>query len=106
MDNIKKAIGKRVKELRRSRKWTQEQFAEKIDIDQRTLSAVECGINFPTKHFIKIAKAFDIELKELFDFEHIEITEDKKRKDIKTMVDKLEERDLNIVYKLVKTMLI
>ncbi len=104
MDDIKKLIGKRIKELRKSKKMTQEQFAEKIDIDQRSLSAIECGINFPTKNFIKIAQVLDIELKDLFDFEHINKTDEKMRIEAKNYIDKLDSHDLKIVFKLLKSM--
>jgi len=104
MDDIKKLIGKRIKELRKSKKMTQEQFAEKIDIDQRSLSAIECGINFPTKNFIKIAQVLDIELKDLFDFDHIDKTDEKMRIEAKKYIEKLNSHDLKIVFKLLKSM--
>ena len=104
MNNIKILLGKRIKELRKSKKLTQEQFAEMIDIDQRNLSAIECGLNFPTKHFLRIAQAFNIELKELFDFNHLNLTENDMRVQTKELIDKLNEHDLNIIYRLLKSM--
>ena len=39
--NIKKSIGKRIKELRKVRHLSQEQLAEKIDINQNALSLLK-----------------------------------------------------------------
>ncbi|MBP3821501.1 helix-turn-helix transcriptional regulator [bacterium] len=104
MDDIKILLGKRIKELRKAKNWTQEYFAEKLNIDQRSLSAIECGLNFPTKNFVKIAQVLNIELKELFDFEHIEKTEENMRSEAKHYIEKLDFHDLKIVFKLLKSM--
>ena len=103
-NNIKKLIGQRIKEIRTSKKITQQQLAEMIDIDQRSLSAIECGNNFPTKNLLKIANSLGVELKEIFDYEHISLSEDEKIKELSTNLKKLSAHDLNIVYRLVKTM--
>lgn len=106
MDNmdIKLLLGKRIKELRKERGITQQQLAELINIDQRNMSAIECGLNFPTKHFVKIAKALKIELKELFNFNHLSLTEDEIRKESKQFIDTLSPHDLKIIYKLLASM--
>lgn len=106
MSDIKKLLGQKIKTLRKAKKLTQEQLAEMLDIDQRTLSAIECGINFPTKNFLKISEIFNIELKELFDFENIEINDDKIKKEINNLLNYLNSRDLKIVYQLIKSMLL
>ena len=33
MDNIKELLGKKIRELRKAKKYTQEQLAEKVDIE-------------------------------------------------------------------------
>ena len=104
--DIKKLLGQRIKELRKSRNLTQEQFAEMIDIDQRNLSSIECGINFPTRHFVKIAQVLDIELKELFDFEHLDLSDAEIKTETLRLIESLNSRDLKIVYRLVKSMVI
>jgi len=106
MNNIKFLLGQRIKELRKSRNLTQEQFAEMIDIDQRNLSSIECGINFPTKHFIKIAEALEIEISDLFKFNHLSLTEDDMRTQSKTIIDTLNPHDLTIIYRLLKSIVL
>lgn len=69
--NIKILIGKRLKELRKARKLSQEQLAEKIDVAQNTLSYIENGDNFFTAETLtKIINTLDIEPRELFEFSH------------------------------------
>ncbi|MCR5261532.1 MAG: helix-turn-helix domain-containing protein [Candidatus Gastranaerophilales bacterium] len=106
MSNIKKLLGEKIKSLRKAQKLTQEQLAEMVDIDQRTLSAIECGINFPTKNFVKIAQALKVDLKELFDFDNTELSDDEIKQEIINLLDCINSRDLKIVYKLIKSMLL
>ena len=103
-DDIKKLLGKRIKELRLARHISQYQLAQALDIDQRRLSAIECGINFPIKHFVKIAKTFNIGLEELFNFNHLALDNNQKRTYICESLEKLSEHDLDTLYKVVKSM--
>ena len=69
--DIKKLLGKKIKELRIKRGLTQEYLAEKIGMGQRNLSKIECGTNFVTAETLsKILKILNIDAKELFDFKH------------------------------------
>lgn len=68
---IKKLLGKRIKELRNKKGLTQEKLAEMIGVGERNLSKIECGNNFVTAETLsKIIDALEIESKELFDFNH------------------------------------
>ena len=72
MNTLKKKFGQRVKELRKSLKYTQEQVAQLIDIEPPNVSKLESGLHFPQPENIeKLAKALNVEVKELFDFDHI-----------------------------------
>ena len=56
-------IGIKIKNLRRSRKMTQEDFAEKIGVSRSTLSCYEIGQRTPTvKTLQEIAEIFGIGL--------------------------------------------
>lgn len=100
--NLKELLGRRIKELRLSKNITQQQLAEMIDIDQRSLSAIECGTNFPTRSLVKIAQALNVDMKELFDYEHHELSDLEKIQQISSSLQKLNSNDLNVVYRLVK----
>ena len=69
--DIKILLGKRIKELRIKKGFTQEYLAELINVGQRNLSKIECGNNFVTSETLNnIVKAFNIEPEELFNFNH------------------------------------
>ena len=69
--DIKKLLGRRIKELRINKGYTQEFLAEKIGIGQRNLSKIECGTNFVTSETLaKILMVLNIEAHELFNFSH------------------------------------
>lgn len=69
MADLKKAFGKRLKEIRKDRKYTQEQLAEKFDLSSRQLIRIENGQNFPSIETLeKIIKVLNIKIKDLFNF--------------------------------------
>lgn len=105
MDNLKKLLGTRIKELRRKRGITQEKLAELINIDQRNLSNIECGITFPSKSLVSIAKALEVELKDLFDYEHANITITEMKQTIISSLEKLDDREIQTIFRLIKSMI-
>ena len=105
MDDIKKLLGKRIKELRMSRNISQSELAQALDIDQRRLSAIECGVNFPTRYFVKIANYFKIDIKDLFDFKHLEVDDDEIKKEIIESINYISSRDLRILYRILHSMI-
>ena len=69
MLEAKLRFGKRVKELRRERKLTQAQLAERVELSINYISQIETGEASPTfETIVKLASGLDVELKELFDF--------------------------------------
>jgi transcriptional regulator with XRE-family HTH domain len=63
-------LGQRVKHLRRIRGQTQEQLAERIEINPKYLSSIERGVENPTLDLlIRLAKGLQVNLYELFQFE-------------------------------------
>ena len=105
MDNIKYLLGKRIKELRKIRGLSQQELAENSNIDQRSLSHIECGNTFPSKALLDIANALDINLKDLFDFEHNALTQEEMKNNIITNINNLSEENIKIIYRLIKSML-
>ncbi len=66
---IKKQLGRKISELRKSKGLTQEKLAEKANYSVEFISFVERGINAPSiEGCARIAKALGIPLKDLFDF--------------------------------------
>ncbi len=66
---IKQKVGKRIKELRQQRRLSQEEFAFKCDLDRTYITSLERGKrNISLENLEKIANAFEMTLKEFFDF--------------------------------------
>lgn len=69
MGNISRSLGLKIKELRRARKLTQSELAEKIDVDSKYLSRIETGLSSPSLNTLeKIAVVLQIDIAQLFNF--------------------------------------
>lgn len=63
-------FGKRLREIRRSFSISQEQLANRAELDRTYISLLERGLRNPTLNCIeKLAKALDVPISELFMFE-------------------------------------
>lgn len=101
--DIKKLLGKRIKELRTRKNLTQAQLAETVDIAERTLSKIECGQTFVTADTLaKIITALEVEPAELFNFKHLE--EKEILKDELITAIKNEEVDIPTLYRIYKSL--
>lgn len=70
MRTFKEALGLKIREYRKNKGLTQEKLAERIDINQRQLTRIESGENYPSAETLeKICIAMDIEPKWVYDFE-------------------------------------
>lgn len=67
---LQKRLGRRVAELRRARKLTQEQLAEAVGCSVEFISLVERGVNAPSvAGLADFAKVLKVEVKDLFTFD-------------------------------------
>ena len=83
MSEIKKLLGKRIREVRILRNLTQEDLSELTDIGASSISKIESGYFHPTdENLEKIAKALKIEPYKLYMFNH--------QKDTKSLLEDLE----------------
>jgi transcriptional regulator with XRE-family HTH domain len=84
--NIRELVGKRLKSIRAARKLTQETLAEKANLHSKYISSLECGRENPTLDvFLKLSEALDVELTDIFSFEH----ESDNTQDLKKAIDEL-----------------
>ncbi len=98
-EKIKKLTGLRVKELRKSRGFTQEKLAELTEIGERNLSKIECGKNFiSAETLIKLACALRVHPYEIFKFEHLQDDEVLRDELIKKLYNK--EVDVKLLYRI------
>lgn len=80
MDQIK--IGNFIKELRKEKKLTQEELAEKFSVARRTVSRWETGSNMPDLDIlIEMADFYDVDLREILDGERKSEKMDKELKE-------------------------
>ena len=77
MDNsIRKKLGVKIKQLRKSQKLTQEQLGEKAGISYKFIGEVERGaVNPSLDSLVSIASALRVNVKELFPGEKDLVTE-------------------------------
>lgn len=101
--DVKKLVGKRIREYRQKHKMSQEGLAEIIEIDSKHLSNIELGKNMPNPQLLlKIASAFNIEIKDLFEIYHLLPPKELKNA-LNTLVEKLNDEQLMLAYKYIKT---
>jgi transcriptional regulator with XRE-family HTH domain len=67
--SLRKQLGQRIRQLRKARGWTQQDVAERADLDPKYLGAVERGErNLTIDNIEKIAAGFGLEAHQLFLF--------------------------------------
>ena len=104
MKELKKLLGARIKELRKERNLTQEQFAELLNIDFRSLSHIECGDTFPSKNLAEIASAFHMSISELLNFEHHKYTIAEMKEQIRQNLDYISDKEIITIFRLITAM--
>lgn len=102
--SIKKALGLRIRELRRKSGFTQEHFAELIGVAPRHVSRIENGVNSPSVETLgHIAECLNVEVKELFSFRYVQ-TESFIRNDINDILNSLNFDELLKVNKVLQAL--
>ena len=93
---VKNLLGERVKKFRKLSGFTQEQFAEMIDITPRNLSRIELGTSFVSAETLdKILSALNLPADVLFSYEYLK--EDKELlADIYGYLDKIKQNKLQL----------
>jgi transcriptional regulator with XRE-family HTH domain len=65
---VAKAVGKRIRELRKKKGWSQERLADESEMHRSYMWGVEQGRRNPSlRHLTRIADALDVPLTSLFD---------------------------------------
>ncbi len=101
MDSLK-LFGKRLKELRKIHKLTQEQLAEIIGLDPKQICRIENGACFTTFETLqKIAKIFNVKIYDLFYSEHKK-SKDALIKEMNEIFERASDEKVELIYKLVK----
>lgn len=69
--NKKELLGKRIRELRKRKGFSQEKLSELVNVDPTTISNIENGKNYPSlANLENISSILDETFMSIFDFEH------------------------------------
>lgn len=105
--NIRKELGEKIKRMRKKRGYTQEQFAEMIDISSRNISNIEQGISFPKPETLeKIIGSLNITTDELFAINHIK-SKTELFHEINHYINKIKDNEkmLEVIYKILRDLI-
>src|SRR5574344_1228261 len=104
MSELKKLLGKRIREIRILRKLTQEDLSELTDIGASSISKIESGHFHPTdENLERIAKALKVEPYKLYMFNHQKDTKELLQ-DIQIMLNKATDDEIKLAYKILSGM--
>lgn len=104
MKTTKELLGLRIRELRKSKGLSQDQLSEQIGIDAKHLSRIELGKSFPYMETLEgIAKALGVEIKDLFEFFHMDKSVNVKN--IEKMLEGADEEKLRLIFKIIKAII-
>lgn len=99
--NSLKLFGRRLKELRKQRKLTQEQLAELVDLDPKQICRIENGGCFTTFDTLeKIAKIFNVKISDLFRCDHKK-PKDALIKEMNEIFESASDENIELIYKIV-----
>jgi transcriptional regulator with XRE-family HTH domain len=105
MRNIKELLGLRLKELRKSKGFSQAELSELISVDSKHISRLETGKTFPGPETLEgLAKALKVPVKEFFEFEQL----DESNVDIQSIEELLKsagEEKLKLICKVIRAIL-
>lgn len=96
-------FAKKLKSLRKSRKMTQEQLAELVNVDFRYISLLENAKSFPSCDLIeKLSSALNAPYKDMFDFEE-DINRENLENDLIKIIKTSNIHNLKILYNIAKS---
>ena len=94
MAKLQKLLGARVYELRSRSNLTQAQLAERAGVSNDTVSRIERGIRSPSFDVLdRLAKALDLEVRELFNFSNTEFLERKCHLELIDLLNYLQDKN-------------
>lgn len=100
----KKALGQRIKELRKRKGISQEQLAEMVNLEPPSICNIETGRNYPTfQNLEKIIDILDTNFVEIFKFDKYQESEDLISEINKMLVEN--PGKIQDIYKVVKALL-
>ena len=100
MSNLKKLLGKRIKELRIKKHYTQEYLAELTDLGSTSISKIETGLYHPSdENLEKIAEALEVEPYQLYMYNHFKPVNEIKES-LHKIVDNAADDEIRLIYRI------
>jgi len=107
-DQTAKLLGRRIRALRKSKGFTQEELGAESGINYKYVGAIERGEENPSLSVLeKISQALSVEILELFRFHHEDKDTDKLKKGLVDTINQLgkkEEDKLRLIYKIINAL--
>ena len=95
-------IGQKFKEYRKSKKLTQFQLAEQVGLNEKQISRIEAGLNYPTYiTFVKLIEALEINITDFFKNNKTELC--KSKQDLESIINHSKEFELKLYLDVIKT---
>ena len=102
MSEKKTLLGARIKEIRKRSGLTQDELAERIDVEAKYLSRIEVGKRYPSLEVLEhIADALQVEMKELFDYSHHD-SEATTPEGLAKAVEGANREEMKLIFKLIR----
>lgn len=102
---FKQKFADNLRNLRKSRKLTQEQLAELVGVDFRYISFVENARSFPSCELIeKLSKALNVNYSDLFTFDEI-LTRQEYEEQLHKIIRLLNDKNLQTLFKVAKDLI-
>jgi transcriptional regulator with XRE-family HTH domain len=98
-------LGRRIKQLRRRRGYTQERLAERMDINAKYLSSIERGVENPTLDLlVRLAHSLEVDLHELFQGAPDEEPPERLRRTIDRFVAEMDAEELSRLVRILEAL--
>lgn len=95
-------LGRRIRDLRKRKRLTQEKLAEVAGVDVKYLGGIERGTENPSIGILdRLARALSVKVHQMLTFEHELLGERSLRRRIVQALDKCDEAELQIILKLI-----
>ena len=105
MTDTNKLLGKRIRALRKKNGLSQEQLAERVNMSSKYLGEIERGqVNFSIDIAERISNALDLELTDLFDYQH-ELDRKTLMKKINSLIQDASDENLQLIFRIIKSIL-
>jgi len=104
MQTAKELLGMRIREVRKLRGLSQERLAERVGVDPKQISRIEGGKSAPSLDTLEaIAKHLQVEMKDLFDFQHL-VAEEQVEDQALSLLGLMDEKTKRVAIRILRTL--